>query len=232
MWRVIRLPRRRRPMGAVGLLLLLVLLLVVLLVLGSLVRVRVAGIRLGRLLLLLAIGVGLLLRGVGGGMLLLLLLLLLGVGIGLLLLRGVGGGDCLLLVGRVGLLVGRVHLRLVLLLVGVLRLGGRGRGVVGGQHRGTLRLHLDGGVVSRGLLVLLVPEAVGVTVEDEGGDEEKPGEASVGERILVALLGTAAYHCRALRPAMALMMARPVSVATATRLAMVQWWALTALPSS
>ena len=174
-------------MGAVCLLvlLLLLLLLVVLLVLGGLVRVRVGGIRLGRLLLL-GIGVGLLLRGVGGG----LLLLLLGIDVGLLLLRGVDGGGCLLLVGRAGLLVRRVHLRLVLLLVGVLRLGGRDGGVLGGQHRDALGLHLDGGVVNRGLLVLLVPEAVGVGVEDEGGDEEGPGEVSVSvdESVLLLLL--------------------------------------------
>ncbi len=165
-------------MGAVGLLLLLLLLVlfVVLLVLSSLVRIRVSGIRLGRRLLL-GVGLGLLLRGVSGG---LLLLLLLGIDIGLLLLRGVGCGGCLLLVGRVGLLVGRVHLRLVLL-VGVLRLGRRVRGVLGGQHRGALRLHLDGGVVDRGLLVLLMPEAVGVAVEDEGGDEQEPGEVSVAQ---------------------------------------------------
>lgn len=152
--RVVRLSRRRSPMRAVGLLLLVL----------CLVGVRVGGIRLlllrnGLLVLLLR----LLGRISGGG--------LLRVGVRLLLLRGVGGGG-LLLVAR--LLVRRVHLRLVLLLVGVLRVRSRGR-VLRREHRGALRLHLNGGVVDRGLLVLLAPEAVGVAVEHEGRDEEEPG---------------------------------------------------------
>jgi hypothetical protein len=73
----------------------------------------------------------------------------------LLLLGGVGGGG-LLGVGCRGLLrvclglrlllLRRVHLRLVLLLFGVLGLGGLGSRLRA-QHRRALRLHLDGCVV-------------------------------------------------------------------------------------
>lgn len=165
----------------------------------------------------------------------LLLLLLGGISTGrrllLLLLRGVRS---LLCVGCVGLL--RVHGRLVLLLVGVLRVGG---GccccccVLGCQHRGALRLHLDGGVVGGGLLVLLVPEAVGVPVEDEGCEEEQPAAGTrvsrgggadfeLGEFEGARGWGGWTYHSRALTPATALISARPTSPATAARLEMVQ----------
>lgn len=90
----------------------------------------------------------------------------------------------LLLLGRVGgrllrVSLGRLRrvLRLVLLLVRVLRVhrwhGATGR--LGSEHRGSLRLHLDGRVVGRGGFVGLVPQTEGVAVEDQSRNMEKPG---------------------------------------------------------
>ncbi|SPQ23378.1 ffcefb59-4a6e-4eaa-8f6f-347a5b74fb83, partial [Thermothielavioides terrestris] len=95
----------------------------------------------------------------------------------------VARGRRLLLVDRGGLLgqlLGRIHLRLVRLHVGVLRVDDGLVGGLRGQHGRTLRLHLGGGVVGRGLLVFLVPEAEGVSVEHERGDEEEPGRGKEG----------------------------------------------------
>lgn len=162
---VIRLSRRGRSVRAVRLLLV---------VMG---RVGEGSILLRLLLRAKLVVCGrLLMRAEFGVWLLGLLLLLLGRVGGCLLSVGCGAWGWGRLRIRLGLRLRlrRVHLRVVLLLVGVLGLSGLGP-CLGGQHRRALRLLLDGCVVGGGLLVLLVPEAVGVAVEDEGRDEEKPG---------------------------------------------------------
>jgi hypothetical protein len=141
--------------------------------------VREGGVRLLGLLLLLLLGAKLVVWGW------LLVRAELGVWCRwlLLLLGGVGGGG-LLGVGcrgllrvclglRLLLLLRRVHLRLVLLLVGVLGLGRLGSRLRA-QHWRALRLHLDRCVVGGGRLVLLVPEAEGVAAHDESCNEEEP----------------------------------------------------------
>jgi hypothetical protein len=142
---IVRLSRRGRSLRAVRLLLLLLLLLIL------------AWVGEGRMLLLLLLRAKLVVWGW------LLMRAQLGVWCSwLLLLLRVGGGlwvSCGVLWGRAGrrglLRVGlgvrlrllrRVHLRLVLLLVGVLGLGGLGSRLRA-QHWRALRLHLDGCVV-------------------------------------------------------------------------------------
>ena len=91
------------------------------------------------------------------------------------MLLGVAG--CLLLLGVDLGLVARVG-------VGLLRGGGGGGGeFLRGEHGGVLGFHFDCGGVGGGGggFVFLVPEAEGVAVEDEGGDEQEPGEVSVAQ---------------------------------------------------
>ena len=103
------------------------------------------------------------------------------------------------------------------------------------EHRRLLLSgHLDVGVVGRGRVFALVVEAECMAVEDESGDEQKPG-AHVS-RDSISIFTGPTYITKALRPAIALMTASPTDPATAARLSRprfdtTQVLLLTALPS-
>lgn len=93
--------------------------------------------------------------------------------------------------------------------------------------------------------MLLAPEPVCVAVEDKGREEEEPAQEGMCVRRRFGDIHVRPkeaklklnYHCTALTPATALISARPVSPATAARLAnserleIMQWLLLIALPS-